>query len=356
MQCRILLAHRLIVSRPADRAAGPCQQTRQRPGEQRAALPAPGPPGTTATATAARSAVPRRRRPAHRRSRPAPARSPRGIFAAQCAIRNNHHSSGPVNRISSCAPDGQNRHSAAAAVPSTVIGAISAATARLAAADTRLTRPEMPAISGAVTNCAAHATQTASASGLGQPAATRRRDQIGAMTTSAAVATTDKARPDVDGQLRRDHHQQQHGGRPKPELPAGAATTARPPRRSRPSPPPATRWRVGCTTMTNSTKAMPANADRGPRADQPRRKQHRSADDRDVGPGHRGQVRQTGRAEFLPGHRGDGRHVAEDQRRQHRRLVGGQHATSRVREPGADRVRGPVHRPGAAQSSAYRSR
>jgi hypothetical protein len=118
-----------------------------------------------------------------------------GTLAAQCAIRNNHHISGPVNRISSCAPAGQNRHSPPAALPSTVIGAISAATARLAAAATRLTRPEMPAISGAVTNCAAHATQMASASGLGKPAATRRRDQIGAMTTSAAVATTDNAKP-----------------------------------------------------------------------------------------------------------------------------------------------------------------
>ena len=76
-----------------------------------------------------------------------------------------------------------------------MIGAINAATARLAAADTTLSRPEMPATSGAVTSCAAHATQTASASGLGQPAATRRRDQIGAMITSAAVATTDNASP-----------------------------------------------------------------------------------------------------------------------------------------------------------------
>ena len=118
-----------------------------------------------------------------------------GTPAAQCAIRSTHHSSGPVNRISSCAAAGQNKHSAPAALPSTVIGAISAATARLAAAATTLTRPEMPAISGAVTNCAAHATQTASDNGLGQPAATRRRDQIGAMTTSAAVATTDNARP-----------------------------------------------------------------------------------------------------------------------------------------------------------------
>ena len=100
-----------------------------------------------------------------------------------------------MNRISRCAPAGQNKHSAAAALPSTVIGAISAATAKLAAAATRLSRPEMPAISGAVTNCAAHATQAASASGLGQPAATRRRDHTGAMTTSAAVATTDNAKP-----------------------------------------------------------------------------------------------------------------------------------------------------------------
>ena len=30
-----------------------------------------------------------------------------GTPAAQCATRSSHHSSGPVNRISSCAPAGQ---------------------------------------------------------------------------------------------------------------------------------------------------------------------------------------------------------------------------------------------------------
>src|ERR1700750_1910953 len=37
--------------------------------------------------------------------------------------------------------------------------------------------------------------QTASASGLGQPLATRRPDHTGAMTTSAAVAETESANP-----------------------------------------------------------------------------------------------------------------------------------------------------------------
>ena len=118
-----------------------------------------------------------------------------GTPAAQCATLNTHHSSGPVKRINSCAPAGHSTHNTAAALPSTVIGAITAATARLATAATRLNRPEIPATSGAVTTCAAHATASASASGLGQPRPTRRRDQAGAMTTSAAVASTDSAKP-----------------------------------------------------------------------------------------------------------------------------------------------------------------
>src|SRR5262249_19197587 len=44
-------------------------------------------------------------------------------------------------------------------------------------------------------SCAATATLTASASGLGQPRPTRRRDHTGAITTNAAVAATDSANP-----------------------------------------------------------------------------------------------------------------------------------------------------------------
>ncbi len=118
-----------------------------------------------------------------------------GIPAAQCATRNTHQSSGPVNRINNCATAGHSRHTTAAALPNTVIGAITAATARLASAPTKLTRPEMPATSGTVTTCAAQATASASANGLGQPRPTRRRDQTGATTISAAVANTDSANP-----------------------------------------------------------------------------------------------------------------------------------------------------------------
>ena len=53
----------------------------------------------------------------------------------------------------------------------------------------------MPATSGAVTRCAAQATASASASGLGQPLAASRRDHGGAITTNAAVAITDSANP-----------------------------------------------------------------------------------------------------------------------------------------------------------------
>ena len=123
----------------------------------------------------------------------------------------------------------------------------------------------MPAISGAVTNCAAHATQTASASHFGQPAATRRRDHTGAMTTSAAVATTDRARPTSTANcgattisnstvvdkagiacLRRADNTPINAIAP---ITAARSTLA-----------------VGCTTMTNSSRATPANptAARGP--------------------------------------------------------------------------------------------
>ena len=61
--------------------------------------------------------------------------------AAQRAIFNSHHSSGPVNRISSWAPTGHSADSAAAAVPITVIGAITPATARFAATATTLNVP-----------------------------------------------------------------------------------------------------------------------------------------------------------------------------------------------------------------------
>ncbi|CAG6857444.1 hypothetical protein PICSAR132_02426 [Mycobacterium avium subsp. paratuberculosis] len=118
-----------------------------------------------------------------------------GTPAARWATPPTHHNSGPVKRISSRAPAGQIGHSAAAAVPSTVIGAITAATSRFAAAATTLNRPEMAATKGAVTSCAAQATATASANGLGQPRSANRRDQAGARTTSAAVASTDSANP-----------------------------------------------------------------------------------------------------------------------------------------------------------------
>ena len=62
-----------------------------------------------------------------------------GIPPAQCATRNSHQSSGPVNRINISAACGQIGHSAAAAVPSTVIGAMTGVAARFATTATRLT-------------------------------------------------------------------------------------------------------------------------------------------------------------------------------------------------------------------------
>lgn len=75
------------------------------------------------------------------------------------------------------------------------MGGITGATARLAARPTRLSCPETAATRGAVTSCAAAATQTASATGLGHPRAVNLADQSGAATTRAAVASTESANP-----------------------------------------------------------------------------------------------------------------------------------------------------------------
>ena len=91
-----------------------------------------------------------------------------GIAAQSSATRSSHHSSGPVSRISRAATAGSGTLSAAAAVPSIVMGGMTGVTARLAASPTRLSCPETAAMSGAVTSCAAAATHSASASGLGQ--------------------------------------------------------------------------------------------------------------------------------------------------------------------------------------------
>ena len=51
---------------------------------------------------------------------------------------------------------------------------------------------------------------TASATGFGQPRATSRRDQTGAMTHQRRRRRHRQREPDVDGQLRRHDHQHQH--------------------------------------------------------------------------------------------------------------------------------------------------
>ena len=97
------------------------------------------------------------------------------------------------------------------------------ATARFAATETRLNVPEIPATSGAVTSWAATATLTASASGLGHPRPTRRRDHTGAMTTSAAVADTDNANPTSTASsgaaiIKREHARRQRRNRLPPTV------------------------------------------------------------------------------------------------------------------------------------------
>ncbi|CNV98174.1 Uncharacterised protein [Mycobacterium tuberculosis] len=170
-----------------------------------------------------------------------------------------------MNRISTCAPAGHGTTSTAATLPSTVIGAITAATARLATTATRLTRPEMAATSGAVTSCAAAATARASASTFGHPRSTKRRDQTGAMTTSAPVAATDSAKPMSTARWGA-------AASKTSTLPdkAGIACRRRadsiPTRAMAPITAARNTLAVGCTRMTNATNATAAHttAARGP--------------------------------------------------------------------------------------------
>ena len=188
-----------------------------------------------------------------------------GSAAPVSATRNSHHSSGPVNRMNNRAADGHTGHRAAAAVPSSVIGGMTTATARLASTPTKLSRPEMAATNGAVTNCAASAMQMPSASGFGTPRAVSRADQAGARTTSAAVADTDRANPTstascgaaiISAMTLADNTGM--AWRRRPESTANKAIAPITAARST--------LALGCTTTTNKTSAPAATvtAGRGP--------------------------------------------------------------------------------------------
>ena len=69
------------------------------------------------------------------------------------------------------------------------------ATIRLAITATRLTDPDTPATSGAVTRWAASATLTASASGRGHPRRISRCDHTGATTIRPAIRASSQRTP-----------------------------------------------------------------------------------------------------------------------------------------------------------------
>ena len=261
--------------------------------------------GTTATATAARP--PRCHRPPSaqagpaRRHRNRRARKPTGGRAATCS---NHHTSGPGE------PDQQSRRpaatahtTAAAAVPSTVIGGITTATARFASTEIRLNCPEIAAISGAVTSCAASAMHDASASGLGHPLADQPRRPHRRQHHQRRGRRHRQREAQVDGQLRCDHHQRDDGGRQHRDGLTSPAGQHRQQRDGAPSPPHAAHWHWAAPPRRTSTSARAASATAAARPDQVRRQQHRRADDRDVGSRHRGQMCQPGGAELGGGRR-----------------------------------------------------
>ena len=213
----------------------------------------------------------------------------------------------------------------------------------------------MPAISGAVTNCAAHATADGeSASNCG------------------ATPGHQAARPDRrdDHQRRRRHHRQSQAhidGQLRRDAPSTAARSP-----TAPEWPPAPRRQhthqaiapitaarstlaVGCTTTTNSTRATPASATaaRGPIS----RDKNSTAPQTIVTLAPDTAVRcEPCRADSWLVTGGDRRHVTEDQRRQHRRRIGGQHSTSRGGEPArtayAARFTGPA-RPAVGAPMAF---
>lgn len=135
----------------------------------------------------------------------------------------------------------------------------------MAAAATTLKRPEIAATSGAVTICAAQATASASANGLGIPLPVSRRDHSGAMTTSAAVASADSAKPTSTARCGASANNSS-------TVAASAGMACRRRELSIPvnamAPIAAARntLAVGCTTMTKATSASAASttAVRGP--------------------------------------------------------------------------------------------
>ncbi len=118
-----------------------------------------------------------------------------GTAAACLPTQISQFTSGSASRAANWAMPRCSGAAAAATTPSTVAGATTGPATRFAITVTRLICPDKPAISGAVASAAATGVTTALASSAGTPLARSRADHAGASSTSAAVASTDRANP-----------------------------------------------------------------------------------------------------------------------------------------------------------------
>jgi hypothetical protein len=117
--------------------------------------------------------------------------SPPKKFASQTSQRHGH----PARSASRRAGANHSGDTTAAAKPTIVVGATTGSASTFAGMATRLTRPEIAAMIGAVTTCAAAATATDSAMTAGTRLRRKATAHAGASTSSAAVASTDMAKP-----------------------------------------------------------------------------------------------------------------------------------------------------------------
>ena len=172
---------------------------RRRPPRGAGATAARAPTSTTTAARASAPGTP----PGHASVAP-------GTAAHRRATHTSHDTPGPASHTSASAPPDHHGATAAASTPSTVTGATIGAASRFATTATRLTSPDRPAITGAVTTWAATGTASASAIPGGTPRARHRATIPGASSTSAPVASTDSANPGSVAEPGVDEQQDDH--------------------------------------------------------------------------------------------------------------------------------------------------
>ncbi len=127
-----------------------------------------------------------------------------GTDAARSATVINHHNGADASCAVTSANEVLTTANTAVTMPTTVMGATTGETSTFATTPTTLNVPAIAATTGAVTTWAAAATATTSAAARGHPRARSQSTQIGATSTSPAVANTDNTNPTSTAS--RGHH------------------------------------------------------------------------------------------------------------------------------------------------------